>query len=692
MAERPNLPPAMARALASGQGREIVEAVASLDAADREALERLLGRAAVARTERRARGRRGPRLGRVVLTHGILGAELASVMGSGAREIVWANVLRLAFGRIGDLALAPDGAGARAVAVARIRVEYVPLIVELETRWDVRVFAYDWRLPIDASAAELDAAITAWGDGSPAHLVAHSMGGLVARRFAQKFPARWRALDDAPARARGGRLVMLGTPNQGSFAIPLMLTGADRMLKLLALLDIKHDLAELLGIVDTFPGAYQMLPSPRFDPGDDRKALARRAAWGESPVTQALLDAGLGFQRELGEVVDAERMRYVAGYDQPTPYRIRIEGDGRFSYRQTRDGDGRVPHELGVLPGVPTFYVAESHGNLIGNRRVLEGIHDLLQTGETAALAAEKPVARRLSRAEAGWQPASRAGRDRLPRAARDRTDREAEPRRGHASASSRELAAAEAALLSDPRGKPSASAAAPPSEALAKARGRPLPTLALEVHCADITEVAADALAVGHYVGVEPQNAELALDYAVSGRARDDGESGELALTALTRRGVIGGELGDVHLYPLAGSKRLAAIVGMGSVGRFGRRELERLAQSLASAVGVLPGVRTLGTVLIGSGEGGCRSGPRSRRCSTALRLRSAPARRASRSSSSSSAITGRRSRCTTRSSHIGASANTHRRSPCVSRAHRTSDAAARSAASMRWRSPSRA
>jgi CHAT domain len=598
-------------ALAAGDSSGLLDAAATLSGEDREVLEAVLGRDALRRLRQRARRARSRPLGRVVVTHGILGAELASVAASGNADTVWVNVLRLVFGRIADLKMQADGASAHEVRVEGIRVEYVPLLVELATRWDVLPFAYDWRQSVDASAERLDAAIAGWANGEPAHIVAHSMGGLVARRFIQSFGARWRSLDDAPAHAAGGRLVMLGTPNRGSFAIAPMLTGGDRMVKILALLDASHKLRALLGIIDTFAGAYQMLPSPLLELGDDCAELANKRAWGSAPVTQALLDSGLSLQRELAGVVDPARMIYVAGYDQPTPYRIRIERPGRFLYRKTRDGDGRVPHELGLLEGVPTFWVDESHGNLIRNYRVLEGIHDLLQTGRTQALEARKPRSRRLSEAEAGWQPAEDSAV--LSSSERALIEKVAAGSRGSRARSASRIAPAdaaalEAALLADVLGGARRTPRETATDARKRRRARAKPaSLAIEIHCADITAVEADVLAVGHYVGVEPQNAELALDYAVSGLERRKPDPRKpLVLTELTRRGVIKGDLGDVNLFPVAGSERLVAIAGMGLVGRFGRGQLERLAESLASAVGSLPNVRTVGTVLIGSGEGG--------------------------------------------------------------------------------------
>ena len=66
---------------------------------------------------------------------------------------------------------------------------------------------------------------------------------------------------------------------------------------------------------------------------------------------------------------------------------------------------------------------------------------------------------------------------------------------------------------------------------------------LAIDVEWADITKAEGDAFVVGHYIGVLPQNAELALDIALSGTSKPS----RLVLTDLTRRGAIRGALGDV-------------------------------------------------------------------------------------------------------------------------------------------------
>ena len=112
----------------------------------------------------------------------------------------WSNYARLISGRLGDLALTP--AGEPAVPGTQVRTagihhgSYLPLIMELDARWEARSFAYDWRESLDRSATRLDAELRAFGAGGAVHIVAHSMGGLVSRTFAALFSKTWAAIDD----------------------------------------------------------------------------------------------------------------------------------------------------------------------------------------------------------------------------------------------------------------------------------------------------------------------------------------------------------------------------------------------------------------------------------------------------------------------------------------------------------------
>ena len=586
---------------------------------ERAELEAELGSEVLAQTLRAARRRRGRRRGRVIVVNGIMGATLDVAKGR-ARDKVWIDAWQLAKGRMADLALKSDGkspaqAGVSVGLRGLHKKTYLPLVFELDTQWQVAKFPFDWRLDIASAAERLAEFAAEWGRGEPVHLVAHSMGGLVARLFTKRFPRVWRALQDPSSAGRGGRLVMLGTPNRGSFAIPQVATGSEAVVRKLALVDLVHSKRALLKIVNSFPGSFQMLPSPAVELGDDHAALYRAESWAAGSVPQAMLDRARRFHAELEELVDAERLVYVAGCDQETPARIRVRAPGDFEYRVSSDGDGRVTHELGVLEGVATYWIHEAHGDLPRNERVLGAIHELLASGQSAALPSERPPSRGLARAGA-WvagealEPlpadfAAAAGQ--LAKAAARSGGRAPE----RLLARRVESLIAEGPLASGSARAPGAAAARRPARAAPGKR----PKLAVEVVCGDITKLEGDVYCVGHYQGVLPINAELALDKVVSykraelARPASSLDPERLVLTELTRRSILRGELGDVDLYPWADPadrKKSVAVAGMGHPGSFREGSLRQLARSLAWTVGSLPGSSRILTILIGSGMGG--------------------------------------------------------------------------------------
>lgn len=601
--------------LARGDMPGVRTALVNLSPQGREQLEIRLGKPAVERMLRNVRSVSRAFRGRVVVIHGIMGGKLATRDASGDEDLVWVNYARLVLGRIEDFELDENGnsttPGLEVVTCGPLD-EYLPLITELDGTWQVLPFAFDWRLDIGRSADKLDAAIREWAGNEPCHIVAHSMGGLVARRFIQDHPGTWGAMVDPEGLRAGGRLVMLGTPNRGSFAIPFVLTGEEKTVKMLERFDLKHDMREVLRIIDTFVGSYQMLPSPKHAFGDDREKLYKAGNWGATPVTQKLLDAGRAFQEKLDEVIDAGRMVYVAGYDQPTPYRVRVEAPGRFRYQETREGDGRVPHELGRLPGVATFFVREVHGDLPSNERVLAGIHELLQSGATSALEARMPGTRAMASNE--WLDASALSP--MPPAI-EALIGTGSTRRAGAAVDAEVQAILESELIDSfvgSRGdraefRPSAHQ---PREAPRTSRsGR---SVAIEVMWGDICNADGEIYAVGHYQGVMPQNGELALDRRVSGIKPGAAipNRSRLVVTTLTKRGMIRAAVGDVNFFPWAkAARKTVAIAGMGQAGTFGKNELQRLARSLMQSVALLPGVRTVNTLLIGSGAGNLRAKP---------------------------------------------------------------------------------
>jgi pimeloyl-ACP methyl ester carboxylesterase len=548
---------------------------------------------------------RGARLGNVVFLHGITGSDLETVE-NGDRDHIWVNFPRLVLGQIRRLRLSADGTSEadsryRVVATRVNKRYYARAILSLRARWHVEPFAYDWRRSIDAAADDLAAFIRSRFPGQTVHLVAHSMGGLVARNLVRRHPQLWEAMQDHDPTA-GGRLVMLGTPNYGSFAIVQAMTGEDQLIAVLERCDLVHDMSQLLEITNTFPGSYELLPAPSKLSGT-LGALYQADTWPEnSRVSQRHLNRAYEFHGALesGATIDARRMIYVAGCRRPTVVGMTIAGDGDFEYSLSYDGDGRVPHALGLLPGVPTYYVDEAHGDLARNETVLAALDDLLASGSTTRLSTT--VLRRAERAV----PSAREYRSATERELMtqlERIARQTQEPGGPAAVSPQDRHLAEDALIQAALG----TGRSRPPAAADRASGR-VPDagrrvrLRVRVTLADVCDVAAPAVVVGHYRGVAPANALGALDRRLGNW-----------ISLAVKRGMIGGNLGELLLVPTRGrrtpaGKRVAAamvvVAGMGDDGTFTEDRLRVLMTNVAMGVGAL-GVKSLATVLVGAGEG---------------------------------------------------------------------------------------
>ena len=70
-------------------------------------------------------------------------------------------------------------------------------------------------------------------------------------------------------------------------------------------------------------------------------------------------------------MIDVNRMVYVAGYNRRTAADLQdvtlLGADEGYFF--SRKGDGTVPHNLGLLAGVKTFYVDEEHSKLPTNQK-----------------------------------------------------------------------------------------------------------------------------------------------------------------------------------------------------------------------------------------------------------------------------------------------------------------------------------
>ena len=569
-----------------------------------------------------ARSTKGPR-GNVVVMPGIMGSELSEYSGNDSSRI-WVNPLRLVSGQLGHFRLDETGRSEFDVRASGIlKLFYGEVVLSLSENWNVQTFWYDWRRDLRDSAAALDQRMREWfPEDAPVHFVCHSMGGLVARTFIQAYPQRWRTMwDKDPTRpgALGGRLLMLGTPNHGAFAALQVITGVETLVRWLARLDLQHSLTELLSILNTFVGTFQMLPSPRVMRG--MEPLYHADTYGDLRVSQARLDEARAHHDRLANVVDPQRMLYVAGYNQPTIHGLSNMAELRSSsaYTVTRAGDGRVPHSLGLLEGVPTWYVESPHAALTLDGRVLGVLDELLSQGTTTQLAQTCPLQVRGpkkddpdAKRELEQQRAQKDQEvERLVQQLQARTTRGmAPPYLTRDEVRLQELLASTMLgsvqpLLPEPR--PSGPEVHRVRVEVRVARG-----YIQSFDGSGEKGLPVDAVSVGHYLGVVPQRAERSLDEAISraliqqhGRDPESLEESDLLLTQYSERGVLRGELGQPFFLDDPRSPgRLLVLAGMGVPGRFGMPELTVTARELFWSLSRL-GKKHLATVLIGTGEG---------------------------------------------------------------------------------------
>ena len=342
----------------------------------------------------------------VILLPGIAGSHLAV---NGQR--IWLS-LRLV-GGFSHLAW-PDAPGHPVSADGLIGPVYANLAAHLAASHEVIEFAYDWRRPIADEAARLagvaEAALTARAaSGQPVRFVAHSMGGLVVRSLALHAPGLWQRLMAQP----GARVLMLGTPNAGSWAPMQVLSGDDAFGNTLAAFGApfrdhaaRQWMAEMPGFLQLQRGLTD--PALGLDQHSTWQALADADVksveafnrwhnqglqldvyrWGVPP--QAVLDAA----RDVWRALDAQRERDLAGFAEKI---LLVVGRARYTpdgvemglrglvYRDAVDaGDGRVTHASALLPGVSTWAVECEHGALADHAPAFAAYVELLSDGLTS--------------------------------------------------------------------------------------------------------------------------------------------------------------------------------------------------------------------------------------------------------------------------------------------------------------------
>ncbi|MFO1330464.1 MAG: CHAT domain-containing protein [Rubrivivax sp.] len=334
---------------------------------------------------------------------GIMGSELSLKSGD-ADHPVWLSLQAMLLGQLRRLrvtqVLEPTGV---------LSVAYERLLAAAEDQFHVFSLPFDWRQSIDALGQDAARCLTELLDAAakleppqPVHVLAHSMGGLVARLALDPGgdgAELWRRFADAD-----GRLLMLGTPNCGSYVPAQFLMQQHMVASVVALAGVSIDKRDLARMGARFPGLLAMLPheqDPTFGDLFRADSWARAAAEDDTlvPPDPATLDQARavreGLEKSFGRLKACERVLYVAGQG-ATPMHLRVASGwlGRsLRLGVTEEGDGTVPW-TSCLDPVRTWYADGTHGNLADLPEAFDAYFELLRQGRTRRLSQVRPTAR----------------------------------------------------------------------------------------------------------------------------------------------------------------------------------------------------------------------------------------------------------------------------------------------------------
>lgn len=578
----------------------------------------------------------------VVVIPRMFGSELTSTDLDGNQEQIWLSPRQIVAGQLNRLRLAPNGLTELdphyAVKATGIMKQYYgELLLTLAEQCNVHAFWYDWRKSFKIGAADLQGRIDTWfGEDETVHIVAHGEGGLLARAYIALFPEQWQR--------HQGRLIMLGTPNQGLIDAAMALTGHLGIVRWLDQLAPQARPADARVIAASFPSIYQLLPAFHYHP--TMQALYETKSYAEElAIAPEKLALGKEHHELLRQLVDPTRMVIVAGYNQPTfvdldvkqLHKSAADSDPFALYTTSQDGDGTVPCTMAALStadgrAVPICYIEARQNELHNNPLVRAALTDMLSTSlEEAAwatfvkrkgLTLERPTkgaqAQVNEQIRTVWEQTTREIEELVYRVDL-RADRPLE--RTYITAEERAIQAhLMRHLISEPQ---------PSGRAYGVTYGGAAPfdppKIKINLLWGDIAAIGeepaagpmtVDAIAVGHYSGGKPYGAIAALDQAIS-RALLATEApttatptlapNDLLLTQFAERGIIRGELAQPFLLndprPVGSQlDRLIAVAGMGLPGRFGAPELTVLVRELCWTLGRM-GKEHLATLLIGTG-----------------------------------------------------------------------------------------
>ena len=337
--------------------------------------------------------------------------DLASDLENGTLSLL--DVMR----RVCNLHCNPDGTSEDHVVVRQNNYgtadTYKALITALQrnfgSQYDVRFFAYDWRLSNAISAESLELFINNTGYTSVT-LIGHSMGGLVASAYLARGEAQRKLIK---------RNILLGAPLLGSVAAPLF-WGTEDIASMIpdnvSLKDVAEPLlsavATVSDLIDAFMGnfqsLYELFPTEKyFDSNFGGHPYLTTEIVGNSPLevttyaltrarfnsylphfNQTLANNAEAFHRTLftngNHITSTVDTRYVIGTNKDTVHKLlyNVTLYNQWSAKATtKNGDGTVETfsaSLGGKYSAKTYSYDQSHINLATQSIVVNDVVRLI--------------------------------------------------------------------------------------------------------------------------------------------------------------------------------------------------------------------------------------------------------------------------------------------------------------------------
>jgi pimeloyl-ACP methyl ester carboxylesterase len=247
-------------------------------------------------------------------------------------------------------------------------VEMLSLYLEF-WRYSVRVFAFDWRKNLQCAADLLADQIRARISRAfrPLHIIAHSLGAVVARRALQ-------ILGTDTARRLVSNLILVGPLSQGSFSPALVLAGDISQIDLLRLYGISPP-QDFGRVLQTFTALYQLLPWRL----SSSAGLRTDAFFGLKGIDGRRLKFGIEWARSVDSRFFDDRTTILLG-DKKTPSEFSVNKGRLVASGKTAKGDGVVTDQQALLDDVRAYRMPEGeHSRLLLYPQVHSAIRAILK-------------------------------------------------------------------------------------------------------------------------------------------------------------------------------------------------------------------------------------------------------------------------------------------------------------------------